>query len=73
MVLWGKIFLLSEFLGQEVDVLMGEPFGEPGELADLVQVGNTLFPKEFCPVIIFEVAVDGLFAVVGFHSDLGVR
>lgn len=55
---------------QEVDVLLGDPFGETGELADLVEVGNAVFPKEFHPVIVMDVAVDGLFAVIGFEGDL---
>jgi len=61
---------LSEFMWQEVDVLLGDPAGEPGELADLVEISNAVLPDGFDAVIIFDVAIDSLLAVIGFEGDI---
>ncbi len=47
---WGRFFLLSAFLGQQVNVLLRAPAGEPGELTDLTEIGNPMFAKEFSPI-----------------------
>jgi len=50
---------------------MDDAFGQSGQLADLIEIGDAVFPEHLDAMIVLDVSIDGLFAVVGFESDVG--